>query len=124
VAVEEEQHTGRPAVVSLRSVSVLAAVVLVPALAYAVTVLWPYFSGDGGSWLGLPGMFALLLAPAGALVSFVGVAVQLAAAFPRRGRRIAPGVAVGLGIVAVLDLAVLFFFLSPLGQSSIMWQVD
>jgi hypothetical protein len=116
--------------VSYRSVLVLAAVVLVPGLAYGVAVLLPYLAGDfdtpslGSGWLGLVGMFALFLAPLGALTALVGCAVQLLALFPRSDRRVPSGVATGLVVVAMICVVEVAWFLSPVGRSLTSWYLD
>ena len=125
---------------------VLAALVLLPGLAYVATVLGPYYASDldtlsltdlaagaqppsdlgadGAGWLSLLGFYSLLLAPLGALLALGGCALQLLAAFPRSERRVSPGVAAGLGAVAVACVVVLAWFLSPLGQALTSWQMD
>ncbi len=95
--------------------AVLAALVLLPGLAYVASVLLPYLASDldtlslpdlaSGApdaglrpedgipeWLLLPGFAALLLAPLGALLALGGCVVQLLAAFPRHQHRVSPGV--------------------------------
>ena len=134
--------------VSPRSVAVLAALVLAPGLAYVAAVLLPYYASDldtlalpdlaagaegpGGlgpendvpRWRGLLGFAALLLTPLGALLALGGSVVQLLAALPRGQGRVSPGVAAGLGVVALVCLGVLGYFLSPLGRALTTWQLD
>jgi hypothetical protein len=120
--------------------------VLLPGLAYVAGVLVPYYASDldtlslpdlaagaqprsgvvpvDAGWPGLLGFYSLLLAPLGALIALTGCAVQLLAAFPRSERRVAPGVAAGLAVVALLCVAVVAFFLSPLGRALTTWQQD
>ncbi len=75
----------------------------------------------GAGWLSLLGFYSLLLTPLGALVALGGCALQLLAAFPRAERRVSPGVAAGLGVVAVVCVVTLAFFLSPLGRALTSW---
>ena len=132
--------------VTYRSVLVLAAVVLVPGLAYGVAVLLPYLASDlhtlspaelragvqpptepdpiGAGWLGLLGLYSLPLAPLGALLALVGCAVQLLAVVPRSERRVSPGVAAGLVGVAGTCIVVVAWFLSPLGHALTVWYMD
>ena len=129
--------------VTWRSVAVLAAVLLVPALAYAATVLLPYRLSDldelplaelaggadhlrwpGPDWLPLAGFAALLLAPLGALLALGGCALQLLAVFSFDRRTIAPGVPAGLAVVAGCALGTLLYFLSPSGVALTTWQLD
>ena len=122
--------------------AVLSALVVVPALAYVATVLVPYYASgldelslaelsDGspepsgpGRFLGVLGFFSLLLTPLGALLSLGGCVLLLLAAFPRVEHRLSSGVAAGLFLVAAGGLAVLVFFLSPLGRALTTWQMD
>ena len=132
--------------ITVRSVLVLAALVLLPGLAYLGGVLLPYFACDldtlsltdlaagaqppsdpgpvGAGWLSLFGFYSLLLTPLGALLALGGCAVQLLAAFPRSERRVSPGVAAGLGVVAAVSVVTLAFFLSPLGRALTSWAMD
>ena len=131
--------------ITYRSVLVLAALVLVPGLAYVAGVLVPYFASDlhtlslaeliagaqppgpdpvGAGWLGLLGVYSLLLAPLGALIALVGSGIQLLAAFPRAERRVSPGVAAGLGAVAVVCIVEVAWLLSPLGRALTTWFMD
>ena len=132
--------------ITYRSVLVLAALVLLPGLAYLAGVLVPYYASDldtlsltdlaagaqppndpgpvGAGWLGLLGFYSILLTPLGALVALAGCALQLLAAFPRSQRRVSPGVAVGLGVVAVVCVVTVAFFLSPLGRALTSWTMD
>ena len=116
--------------VSPRWVLVLAALVLLPGLAYGAAVLLPYYAGDfdtpalGSGWLGLLGVYALFLAPLGALIALVGCGVQLLAAFPGSGRRVSTGVAAGLVAVAVICLVEVAWFLSPVGRALTAWYLD
>jgi len=126
-----EQTADQSAPVTYRSVVVLAALVLLPAFSYVVGVLLPYYasardgsSADGAGWLSLLGFYSLLLTPLGALVALGGCALQLLAAFPRTERRVSPGVAAGLGVVAVVCVVTLAFFLSPLGRALTNWTLD
>ena len=133
-----------PERVSARSVAVLAAVLLVPGLAYALTVLLPFVASDldqlpltelaGGApdpelpgdsrLVTLAGLAALLLAPLGALLALGGSLLQLLAALPSDRRTIGPCAAVALGLVAVGSLALLLWFLSPVGSALTSWQLD
>jgi hypothetical protein len=148
ISAQAPEQTDRPSTrVSWHSVAVLAALVLLPGLAYVAAVLLPYLASDLDTlslpdlargapdaglrpedgipeWLLLPGFAALLLAPLGALLALGGCVVQLLAAFPRHEDRVSPGVAAGLGLVAVVCLSVLSYFLSPLGQALTSWQLD
>ncbi len=134
--------------VTWRSVAMTAALVLVPGLAYAATVLLPFAASDldtlthaelaagvhdpdgpgPGSGVPegflLPGLVALVLATLGALLGAGGAAFQLLALYPRHERAVSPRVAAGLGVVAVLALGVLAWFLSPLGRALTTWQLD
>jgi hypothetical protein len=132
--------------VTYRSVLLLAAVVLLPGLAYGVAVLLPYLMSDlqtlslaelragvqpptepepiAAGWLGLLGLYSLLLAPLGALLALVGCAVQLLAVFPRADGRVSPGVAAGLIGVAATCIVVVAWFLSPLGRALTLWYMD
>jgi hypothetical protein len=114
--------------VTFRSVVVLAALVLVPGLAYVFGVVLPYADrgtgADGAGWVSLLGSAAVLLLPLGALVALAGCAVQLLGAFPRSSRRVSPGVAAGLAVVALVCFGVLTFLLSPAGRALISWQQD
>ena len=124
----------------------LAALVVVPGLAYVAGVLVPYYASDldtlsladlaagaqpasdpgpvSAGWLGLLGFYSLLLTPLGALFALAGCVLQLLAAFPRSQRRVSPGVAVGLGVVAVVCIVTVTFFLSPLGRALTSWATD
>ena len=108
-----------------RSVVGLGALLLLPALAYAGGVLLPYASrgtgADDAGWLGLLGVYSLILAPLAALVALAGCALHL---LPRSGRRLPAGIAVGLAVVALLCVAFLAFLLSPLGRAVTTWAQD
>ncbi len=132
--------------ITYRSVLVLAALVVLPGLAYVGGVLQPYYASDldtlsltdlaagaqpesgvapdGSGWLALLGSYSILLLPLGALVSLCGCVLHLLAAFPRSQRRVSPGVGAGLGIVAAVCLVVLVFLLSPLGRALTTWMQD
>ena len=129
--------------VTWRSVAVLAALLPVPALAYAATVLLPYrLSGldelpltvlaggadhlrwPGADWLPLAGFAALLLAPLGALLALGGCALQLLALSPTDRRTIAPSVAAALFVVTLGCVGTLLYFVSPLGAALTTWQLD
>ncbi len=132
--------------VTYRSVAVLAALVLVPGLGYVVGVLLPYYAHDldtlsvaelaagkqpatgpvviGGGWPGILGPYSLLLAPLGALVALAGCARQLLMAFPRSERRVSASVVAGLVVVAVICIAAVAWFLSPLGRALSTWFMD
>jgi hypothetical protein len=132
--------------ITYRSVIVLAALVLLPGLVYTATVVEPYVASDldtlsltdlaaraqpptdpgpvSAGWVSLLGFYSLLLAPLGALLALGGSALQLLAAFPRSERRVPPGVAVGLAVVAVVSVVVLAWFLSPLGRALTSWTLD
>jgi len=132
--------------VTYRSVLVLAALVVLPGLAYLAGVLVPYYASDldtlsltdlaagarppndpgpvGAGWLGLLGFYSILLTPLGALIALGGCVLQLLAAFPRSERRVSPGVAAGLGVVAVVCVVTVAFFLSPLGRALTSWTMD
>ena len=132
--------------ITYRSVLVLAALVLLPGLAYLAGVLLPYYASHldtlsladlaagaqppndpgpvGAGWLSLLGFYSILLTPLGALVALAGCGLQLLAAFPRAERRVSPGVAAGLGIVAIVCVVTVTFFLSPLGRALTSWQLD
>jgi hypothetical protein len=102
-------------------VTVPAVLVLLPWLAYAGTVLLPYYSDARAS---LAGFLALLLAPLGAMLGLGSAALQLVSAVQRGEFRRAPGVTTGLLMVAVLGVAVLSWFLSPPGGAVTAWQID
>jgi hypothetical protein len=141
-----EQTADRSAPVTYRSVVVLAALVLLPGLAYVSAILLPYYASDldtlsltdlaaglrpptdlgsdGAGWLSLLGVLAIFLTPLGALLALGGSALQLLAAFPRSPRRVSPGVATGLGVVALGCVVTLTFLLSPLGAALTSWHVD
>jgi hypothetical protein len=132
--------------VTYRSVLVLAALVLLPGLAYVVAVLVPYAASDldmlsvaelaagaepptgpalvGAGWLGLVGVYSLLLAPLGALVALAGCGRQLLAAFPRSERQVSPAVAAGLVVVMAVCVGAVTWFLSPLGRALTTWYMD
>jgi hypothetical protein len=114
--------------VTSRSVVVLAALVLLPGIAYGAAVLLPYLASGpdpvGTGWLGLLGAYALFLAPLGALTALVGCGVQVLRAFPRSAHRVAPGIAAGLVAVAVICVVEVAWFLSPLGRSLTAWYLD
>ena len=121
----------------------IPAVLLVPALAYAFTVLLPFHASDldqlplaelaaGASDPELPGdsrlvtlagFAALLLAPLGALLALGGSLVQLLAALPTDRRTISPWAAAGLSAVAAVSVAVPPWFLSPAGSALTSWQL-
>jgi hypothetical protein len=146
--VQTLPRTAHTPPVTWRSVVVTAALVLLPGLAYAATVLLPFAASDLDTLsltelatgvhdpdgpgpgtgipaaLHLPGLVALLLAPLGALLALGGSVLQLLAAFPRQERPLSPTVAAGLGMVAVVSLGVLAWFRSPLGRALITWQLD
>ncbi|WP_222193352.1 hypothetical protein [Modestobacter italicus] len=143
VATAATSGQAPPERVSVRSVAVLTAVLLLPGLAYALTVLVPFVLSDldelpladlaagadapgwpGGRVLGLAGFASLLIAPLGALLALGGAAVQLLAALPTDPRRLGRGVAVGLGLVAAGSAATLWWFLSPLGSALTSWLLD
>ena len=114
--------------ITYRSVLVLAALVVLPGVAYVFGVLLPYSSrgtgADGAGWLGLLGYYSMLLLPLGALVSLGGCTLQLLAVFPRSQRRVSPAVGAGLGTVAVACVVVLVFLLSPSGRAVTTWMQD
>jgi hypothetical protein len=115
----------RTETVTYRSVLVLAALALGPGSAYAAGVAVPYYPGrDDAGWLSLLGVYAVVLAPLGALFALAGCGVQLLAAFPRSARRLSPGVAAGLAVVALLCVGIVAFLLSPLGRALTIWQMD
>ena len=114
----------RPLTVTYRSVLVLAALALVPGIAYAAGVVVPYYSGGDAGWLSLLGLYAVVLAPLGALLALAGCVVQLLAAFPRSARRVSPGVAAGLAVVALICVGIVAFLLSPVGRALTIWQTD
>ena len=120
--------TNRDRRITYRSVLVLAALVLLPGLAYLAGVLLPYLASGqdpvGSGWLGLLGLFSLFLAPLGALVALVGCAVQLLAAFPRAAQPVSPGVTAGLVAVAVVCVVEVAWFLSPVGRALTAWYLD
>jgi hypothetical protein len=149
ISAQAPEQTDRPSTrVSWGSVAALAALVLLPGLAYVAAVLLPYLASDLDTlslpdladgardaaglgpeddvprWRHLLGFAALLLAPLGALLALGGCVVQLLAGFPRHEDRVSPGVAAGLGLVAVVCLGVLSYFLSPLGRALTTWQLD
>jgi hypothetical protein len=115
--VEQRPHTSA----SRRSVAAPGALVVLPWLAYAGTVLVPYYSDARATQAGF---FALLLAPLGAMLGLGGAVVQLVAAVQRGEFRRAPGVSAGLLMVAVLGVAVLAWFLSSPGGAVTTWQID
>jgi hypothetical protein len=129
--------------ISRRSVVVLAAVLLLPVLAYALTVLVPFAASDldelplpelaagvhtpgwpDSQLLDLAGVAALPLAVLGALLALGSAAVQLLAALPTERGTLTPGVAAALVLVAAGSLATLWWFLSPLGSALTSWQLD
>ena len=137
--VPERRDT--PVGVSRRMLAVLAALVVVPGTAYVVAVLLPYLTSDldqlplahladGTSDLSgqpsttLVGFAAVVLAPLGALLALGGAVFHLLAASSSDARRRSPGTAAALGLVAVAGLAVLLWFLSPLGRALTAWQTD
>ena len=139
-----KRTTTAPERVTARSVAVLAALLVVPALAYAGTVLLPFLASDldqlplaelagGASDPELPGdsrattlagLVAVLLAPLGALLALGGSALQLLAVLPTDRRTVGPRVAGALAVVLVAGVAVLAWFLSPLGRALTTWQFD
>ena len=141
-AASTERDTG----ITYRSVLVLAALVLLPGLAYLAGVLLPYYASDldtlttaelaageepatgpepvAAGWLGLLGSYSLVLAPLGALISLVGCAVQLLAGFRRSERRVTPAVGTGLVLVAGICLVAVAWFLSPRGRALTIWFTD
>ena len=139
-----ERTTTGPERVTARSVAVLAALLLVPALGYAGTVLLPYLAGDldqlplaeltGGTSdpelpgdsraVTLAGLVAVLLAPLGALLALGGSALQLLAALPTDRRTLGPWTAGALGLVLAGSVVVLAWFLSPVGRALTTWQFD
>ncbi|WP_156119075.1 MULTISPECIES: hypothetical protein [Modestobacter] len=129
--------------VSRRSVVVLAAALLLPVLAYTLTVLVPFATSDldelplpelaagalAPGWphsgaLDLAGVAALVLVLLGALLSLGGAALQLLALLPADRRTLTPWVAAALALVAVGSVATLYWFLSPLGSALTSWQLD
>jgi hypothetical protein len=132
--------------VTYRSVLVLGGLVLLPGLAYVVAVLVPYAASDldtlsvaelaagaepstgpaliSPGWLGLLGVYSLLLAPLGALVALAGCGRQLLAVFPRSERQVSPAVVAGLVAVAAVCVAAVAWFLSPLGRALTTWYLD
>jgi hypothetical protein len=132
--------------VGIRSVLVLAALVLLPGIVYGAAILLPSLTSDlhtlstgeltagaqpptgpdpvGTGTLGLLGVYALFLAPLGALIALVGCGVQLLAAFPRAVRQVSPRVAAGLVAVAVICLVEVAWFLSPVGRALTAWYLD
>lgn len=126
------------------SVAVLAALLLVPALAYAGTVLLPFLASDldqlplaelaGGAAdpelpgdsrvLTLAGLAAVVLAPLGALLALGGSALQLLAVLPTDRRTVGPRVAGALAVVLVGSVVVLGWSLTPLGRALTTWQFD
>ena len=111
--------------VTSRSVTALAALVLVPGLVYLFGVVLPYRANDvGAGWLSLLGSYALILAPLGALVALVGCGVQLRAVFPRSARQVSPVMAAALVAVAAICVALLAYMLSPLGRAMTAWMQD
>lgn len=130
--------------VTRRSVAVLAALLLLPALGYALTVLLPYLASDldqlplaelaGGAadpelpgdsrWVTLVGLLALLLAPLGALLALGGSALQLLALLPSDRRTVSPSTAAALTVIALAGLGVVLWFFSPVGSALTSWQLD
>ncbi|KGH47244.1 hypothetical protein IN07_07530 [Modestobacter caceresii] len=122
---------------------VLAAALLLPVLAYTLTVLVPFATSDldelplpelaagalAPGWphsgaLDLAGVAALVLVLLGALLSLGGAALQLLALLPADRRTLTPWVAAALALVAVGSVATLYWFLSPLGSALTSWQLD